>query len=542
MKKNSFMEGSFIATFGIILCKIIGLVYVIPFYAMISNTGAALYSYAYSIYAVFLSLSTSGIPIAMSKLVSEYNSLEYYYTKEKIFKLGNLIILSLGIFFFFILFFFAPSVSSFILGGTTGGNSVEDVTLVIRVVATALLIVPSLSVIKGYYQGHKYITPPSIANVIEQLLRVVIIIVGCFISLKIMGLKESIAIAISVFAATIGALLAYLYLYFKMKKNKDSFKCNEHITRNEAKFTTKYLVKQIILLALPFIIIDVLKSSYNLVDTLTVVRTLTDLGYASNVSETAFSVIGTWGSKLSMIVISISMGISTSLIPNIASDFIQKKNNSLNIKINQAIQTLLFFIVPMTFGLFFLARPVWIIFYGYNALSIEVFRMFIIQSITFSLITILINIVQTTNKNKVAILTLLFSLIANAILNIPMMYLCEFIGFGGYQGASVATLITQIIPCTFLFLYLKKYLHLNYRSTKINVTKIVLATLIMLVSMMLLEFIIPLNTLHRMSSIVQVVLYVFFGSSIYFYIMHKSGVLKELFGDNLLKKLYKTRS
>ena len=74
------MEGSFIATFGIVLCKIIGLIYVIPFYAMISNTGAALYSYAYSIYAVFLSLSTSGIPIAMSKLVSEYNSLEYYYT------------------------------------------------------------------------------------------------------------------------------------------------------------------------------------------------------------------------------------------------------------------------------------------------------------------------------------------------------------------------------------------------------------------------------------------------------------------------------
>lgn len=542
MKKNSFMEGSFIATFGIILCKIIGLIYVIPFYAMISNTGAALYSYAYSIYAVFLSLSTSGIPIAMSKLVSEYNSLEYYYTKEKVFKLGNLIILSLGIFFFLLLFFFSPNVASFILGGATGGNRVEDVTLVIRVVATALLIVPSLSVIKGYYQGHKYITPPSIANVIEQLLRVLIILVGCFLSLKVMGLKESIAIAISVFAATIGALLAYLYLYFKMKKNKDSFKSHEHITRKEVKFTTKYLIKQILLLALPFIIIDVLKSSYNLVDTLTVVRTLTDLGYASQVSETAFSVIGTWGSKLSMIVISISMGISTSLIPNIASDFIQKKTNSLNVKINQAIQTLLFFVIPMTFGLFFLARPIWIIFYGYNALSIEVFRMFIIQSITFSLITILINIIQTTNKNKVAILTLLFSLLANAILNIPMMYFCEYIGFGGYQGASVATLITQIIPCIFLIFYLKKYLHLNYHSTKINVTKITLATLIMLVSMMILEFFIPLHTLHRISSIFQVIAYVLFGASIYFYIMHKSGVLKQLFGENILKKFYKTRS
>ena len=77
MKKNNFFEGSFIATLGIVVCKIIGLLYVIPFYAMISSKGATLYSFAYSIYTVFLSLSTSGIPIAMSKLVSEYNSLEY---------------------------------------------------------------------------------------------------------------------------------------------------------------------------------------------------------------------------------------------------------------------------------------------------------------------------------------------------------------------------------------------------------------------------------------------------------------------------------
>jgi O-antigen/teichoic acid export membrane protein len=542
MKKNGFMEGSFIATFGIVLCKIIGLIYVIPFYAMISNTGAALYSYAYSIYAVFLSLSTSGIPIAMSKLVSEYNSLEYYYTKEKIYKLGNRLIMSLGIFFCIILMLFAPSIASFILGKATGGNTVEDVTFVIRIVATALLVVPSLSVIKGYYQGHKFITPPSISNVIEQLIRVLVILVGCFISLKVMGLKESVAIAISVFAATIGALFAYLYLYFKWKKNKRDFHTNEPMTREEAKFTTKYLIKQILLLSIPFIVIDVLKSSYNLVDTLTVVRTLTDLGYPSDVAETAFSVIGTWGSKLSMIIISISMGISTSLIPNIASDFIQKKQTSLNHKINQAIQTLLFFTIPMTFGIFFLARPVWIIFYGYNAFSIEVFRIFIIQSITFSLITILINITQTTNKNKVAMMVLLTSFIANAILNIPMMYFCEYIGFGGYQGASVATLITQIIPCIFLLIYLKKYLHLDYTSSKKNVLEIILATAIMFLSMMILELFIPLSSVSRIKAILEVILYTLFGGSIYLFLLHKCGLLKELFGNNLLKKFYKTHA
>lgn len=540
MKKNGFMEGSFISTIGIILCKIIGLVYVIPFYAMISNTGAALYSYAYSIYAVFLSLSTSGIPIAMSKLVSEYNSLEYYHTKEKVYKLGNYIILGLGIFFFFVLFITAPNLASFILGKATGGNTVADVTFVIRIVATALLVVPSLSVIKGYYQGHKFITPPSVSNVIEQLARVLIIIVGCFISLKMMHVKESIAIAISVFAATVGALLAFLYLYIKRRKNIASFHTTEKPKNEELKYTTTYLIKQILLLSLPFIIVDVLKSSYNLVDTLTVVRTLTDMGYSSEVAETAFSVIGTWGSKLSMIIISISMGISTSLIPNIAADFIQKKEIPLNHKINQAIQTLLFLTIPMTFGIFLLARPVWILFYGYDALCVEVFRVFIIQSITFSLITILINILQTTNKNKVAVLVLFVSFIANAILNIPMMYFCEHIGLGGYQGASVATLITQIIPCIFLLIYLKKYLHLKYRSTVINGLKIILSTGIMFVSILILELFLPIDSLTRGEAILEVILYTIFGGGIYFFLAYKSGLLKELFGSNILKKFYKT--
>lgn len=540
MKKNSFMEGSFIATLGIIVCKIIGLVYVIPFYAMISNTGAALYSYAYSIYAVFLSLSTSGIPIAMSKLVSEYNSLEYYHTKEKIYKLGNILIMSLGLFFFLVLFFLAPTISSFILGNATGGNTVSDVTLVIRVVASALLIVPSLSVIKGYYQGHKFITQPSISNVIEQLIRVFIILVGCFLSLKVFHQTESFAIAIAVFAATIGALMAYLYLYFKKKKNIGSFHTKEKITRDEVKFTTKYLLKQILMISIPFIVVDVLKSSYNLVDTLTVVRTLTDLGYSSDIAETAFSVIGTWGSKLSMIIISISMGISTSLIPNIASDFIQKKQIPLNHKVNQAIQTLLFFTIPMTFGIFLLARPVWIIFYGYNDISIEVFRIFIIQSITFSLITILINILQTTNKNKIAIGVLLSSFIFNAILNIPMMYFCEAIGFGGYQGASVATLITQIIPCIFLLLYLKKYLHLDYHDAKINTLKIVLSTSIMFVSILILNMFLPIDSITRGEAFIEIMIYVIFGAFIYLFLAYKSGLLKQLFGENILKKFYKT--
>jgi O-antigen/teichoic acid export membrane protein len=77
MKKNSFKEGAFIATFAIIFTKIIGIIYVIPFYKIIGDKGGALYGYAYTMYSTFLLLSTVGVPLAMSKLVSEYNAKGY---------------------------------------------------------------------------------------------------------------------------------------------------------------------------------------------------------------------------------------------------------------------------------------------------------------------------------------------------------------------------------------------------------------------------------------------------------------------------------
>src|SRR5574344_1028238 len=127
MKKNSFLGGAFISTVGIVICKIIGLLYVIPFYAIIGVQGGALYSYAYSIYNVFLNLATSGIPLAMSKLTSEFNSLGYYVTKEKTFKLGLKIVRIMCITCFLVLMIFAPNIAHVMIGNVKGGNTIQSV-------------------------------------------------------------------------------------------------------------------------------------------------------------------------------------------------------------------------------------------------------------------------------------------------------------------------------------------------------------------------------------------------------------------------------
>ena len=120
MKKTGFLAGAAISTIGIVLCKIIGLVYVIPFYAIIGTQGGALYSYAYSIYNIFLNLATSGIPVAMSKIVSEFNEMKYFNTKERTFKLGLKIISILCIISFVVLFIFAPQIAYLIIGDVKG--------------------------------------------------------------------------------------------------------------------------------------------------------------------------------------------------------------------------------------------------------------------------------------------------------------------------------------------------------------------------------------------------------------------------------------
>lgn len=161
MRKNTFVKGALITTVGIVLTKILGIIYVIPFHGIIGDEGGALYGYAYTIYLFFISLSSAGIPLAISKIVSEYQTLGYMKAKKRTFVLGKRISLLLGFFCFLIITIFAPLLAKSILGDVVGGNTIGDVTFVIRVIGTAILVGPVLSVYRGYFEGHRFMGPPS---------------------------------------------------------------------------------------------------------------------------------------------------------------------------------------------------------------------------------------------------------------------------------------------------------------------------------------------------------------------------------------------
>ena len=466
MKKNTFMQGAVIATLAIVISKVLGIIYVIPFYSLIGERGGALYGYAYSIYGLFLNLSTAGIPLAISKITSEYSALNQNYLKEKSYVISKYLMCTMGLIGFIILMFFAPTVADLFIGNIEGGNTKEDVAFVIRVISTALLIVPILSVTRGYLQGHKFITPPSVSQVIEQFVRVIVIVIGSFLCLKVFNLSLTLTIGIAVFSATISALVAYLYLKITVRNNKKDLDNTQNITKEEKLVSTKSLTFKLLSYSLPFILIDFVSSMYSFVDLSTINKTMVNLGYTISDAESVISILTTWGSKLNVIVMAVASGMIVSLIPNIASSYVVKNYEDVRNKINQALQSLIFVVLPMTVGLSLIAVPVWTVFFGTSSeLGPIVFSYSVFTAFTLSIFNVTMSTMHSLGYSKVVIFTLLAGLVTKIILNVPLMNLFNMFGVHASYGVITSTILSNIVAILCNALFLKNKLDIKYVDT-----------------------------------------------------------------------------
>ena len=542
MKKQSFIEGTMVGTIATIICKVLGLLYVIPFRAIVGSQGGALYGYGYNIYMVFLSLATSGIPIAMSKIISEYNTMEMHYAKDRAYKIGSRLIVGLGFISFLVVFIFARGLAHMIIGDNLGGNTIEGVTLVIRVVSTALLIVPIQSVKKGYLQGHKYMTVPQTANVIEQVIRVLVIVIGSYLTYKVLHTSLELSVSVAIFGATLGAIVSYSFICIMMNKNKKSFNMDATITKEEKKLTDKVIFKKIVMYALPFILIDLIKSAYNTIDMFTVVRTMTSMGFDVKLAEEVLADIATWGSKLSMIVTSLVVGLSAALVPNIMSSFVKKDFKDVNKKINQSLEILIILAIPLTLGLSFLGDAVWTTFYGTDPLGAMIFKVYIFTALTLTFHSVLIDATQTLNDSFMSIGMLILSFILKAVLNIPAMYLFNAMGIDPYYGTIAVTILTQGMVIVVLLINLYKKFSVNYSKSFSVLWKTIVANLIMFAVLYIMKIFIPFDGLSRGLSLVMIIIYGVIGAFVYLIAtvkMHAyDGIISSEMQQRIKKKLH----
>lgn len=539
MKKSNFVKGALITTLGIVIAKILGILYVIPFHAIIGDEGGALYGYAYTIYTLFVSLASAGIPLAISRIVSEYQTMGYYRAKKRVFLIGRKIAILAGFISFIIILITAPLLAKAVLGNVVGGSTVKDVTFVIRVIGTAILIVPTLSIYRGYFEGHRLFSPPSISQVIEQILRVFIIVVGSYIAIKVLKIDLTSSVGIALAGATVGASIAYVYLVNKRIKNKKVF--NEKIrVVNEPKISDKVIFRKILYYAVPFIMIDIFKSLYNYVDMFTVVKGLVNLAKFEAIdAETIYSMLSTWANKFNMILLAISTGVIVSLIPNLTESIVKKEHFQIEKKINQALGVLLYLTVPMTLGISFLAKPIWLLFYGESTYGSSVLSYYIFVGFFIGLFTSLIIMIQTLKDKRILLISLVTGVIIKILLNNYLISAFYNVDMPPYYGVITASIIGYLVSSIICLFVLRNKYKINFEEIINNFINIMCAALLMVIVLFICKLFIPITSTNRIMNLVIILVYTAIGAVVYFVYGHFSKLTNKVFGRDIFKILNK---
>ena len=533
LKKSGFLEGAFIATFCIIITKILGIIYVIPFYKIIGEQGGTLYGYAYNIYNIFLIISSAGIPLAISKLTSEYHTLKQDDKKVRMYEIATKAISIFSLTSFLICFIFAPQLSNLIIGELEGGNTIEDVTFVIRLISFALLIVPMLSIKRGYLQGHTYIKEPSISQIIEQVVRIAIIIIGSYLCVYIFKLPLKFAVGTSVLAAAIGGLATYIYLTVITNKNKKQIGLEEKVVSN--KKIDREIIKKIITYSIPFIVINLANTIYTFTDMVLVIRTLPKLGFSATDTEFISSVFTTWGVKFNTIITSISTGLIISLIPNMVKDYTERNYLAVNQNFNKCLKIILLIIAPLAIFISCMSTSMWNIFYGNNTYGQMVIKYTIIVTILDCLYMVVNSLMQSINKRKIIYISVVTGLLLNLILDIPLMHLFSKLDLPAYYGAITATLIGFIVSNTISLIFLNKEMHINYKETISIIPRFILSTILLIGVLSLFKQVLPIDSTNRFIQLFNILLSGIVSASIYLIINFKS--IKTILPPRLLKKL-----
>lgn len=534
LKKSSFLEGAYIATACIFISKLLGILYVIPFYKIIGKQGGALYGYAYNIYNVFLTISSVGIPFAISKLTSEYSTLGQNDKKIRMYRLATGAVAVFSLISFLVCFIFSEPIARLIIGDISGGNTMEDVVFVIRCISFTLLIVPMLSIKRGYLQGHKYISQPSLSQIVEQVARIVIVLIGSYLFVTLAHSVRN-AVGISVLAAGLGGLIAYIYLSAVVKNNRAELGLDRRV--KSSKENDREIIREIIVCALPFIIINLANTLYTSTDMILVLKTLPKLGFSAEDTEFISSVFTTWGTKFNAIITAVSTGLIVSLIPHIVSDYTAGNHKQVNINFNKCLKMILLIIAPISCFISLMADSFWTVFYGADTTGPSVIRFTIIVTVFDCLYMVLNSLMQSLNRKQIIYFSVTAGLAINLIADVPMMHLFKALGLPAYIGAVFATFTGFAVSNTMSLVYLRKHIpELRYSDTLKALPRALLSIAAALAAGIALRLILPVESTSKLIQILNIAACGAVSGGVYIALSFRQ--LKSVLPEKLLKKLH----
>ena len=540
MRKSSFVEGSFVAYLAIVITKIMGALYSIPFYEMIGDQGGVIYSCAYSVYALFLDISTSGIPIAVSIVISDYNAQKMYQSRERAYRMSFLVVAAVSLVSFVMMQVFARAIGRYFLGDMTGGVRIEDIATGVRVVSVCLLIAPLLSIKRGYLQGNKYLSVSSFSQVIEQLVRIVVVLAGTYFVMYVLNMGTTTGVCVALAGTAVGALAAYIYLLAKGRGTVDEVRLPEDGPEHIA--ADREIARKILAYCTTIVIMSVSVNLYNIIDMKMLLVGLHNVGYSDEDTQVISSIASTWVPKICAIITALSSGLVSSIAPHMAENRSTGNWEDINRKLVQALGIILLVSLPLGIGMIVYAQPIFCLFFGENPYGPAVLQFAILVNIVGSMATVNSMSMQSIGRGKTVCVVLVTGIVLNTVLDLPMIYLFNALGLPAFLGASVASVIGHGFTSMMLMTAMKKDYKFRYgRLLEILRRELLPMTAMVAVALGIRALWTPVES-RGLLMVVQLCVYALTGGAVYLLLAYRTGALQMAMGEKFLDRLLRRRS
>lgn len=340
-KQNTFFGGVATLAAGVVIVKLIGALYKIPLANILGEEGNSYFNTAYNIYNVLLTISTAGLPVALSKTISEANALGRYNQVNQVFRVALRTFLVLGSLSSLFMFFGA--------GLITEAMGSPDAMASVRALAFACLFVCCMSAFRGYFQGHGNMAPTSSSQVIEAAIKLVL---GLALAALLARQSMALASAGAILGVTIGTAVALLFLLFLYSRQR------ERRRSDDVPDSSRRILITLISVAIPITIGSSVTNIVYLIDNALILNQLKNaLGMTQKAADAMYGIYSAAGTLYSL-PSSLMIPFTASILPAVAAARSRHDHLEASRVSESAMRIGMLLALPAGFGLTALAKPI----------------------------------------------------------------------------------------------------------------------------------------------------------------------------------------
>ncbi len=425
-KKQTFMKGALILVIANIIVKVIGAAFKIPLTYLLDEEGMALFSASYTMYTWLFIVATAGIPVAISKMISQARTKGNIAEVNRIFSVSRKLLVAIGVIGTLILYFGAGIFADLLKN--------PDSELGIKAISPAVFFVALMSAYRGYFQGHQDMLPTALSEVTEAVGKLAIGFAGAYILIKTSVIHGA---AGAVFGVAMGGLLGFLVLFviYHIKKNKTNGEESTSLRRSNGT-----ILKELIIIAVPITIGASVFSLTTLIDTAMIMRNLQSSGFSYSEAKHLYGSYTGYAVPLFNLPPTLISAITISLVPAVSSALASGDKRLAQSTAVNSISITTLFSLPCAVGMMVLAEPILALVYN-NTNATPTLTVLSVAIVFVSLVMVTNAILQSVGEERVPVINMLIGGVVKILINAVLVKNPDI----NIVGAPIGTILCYVV-------------------------------------------------------------------------------------------------